>query len=34
MFQTELVPTGSKTDPTLAKAEPMSNPGGASVTTY
>lgn len=30
----EPVPAGSKTNPTLAKAEPINNPGGASVIIY
>ena len=32
--QTETETAGSKTDPLLAKAEPISNVGSASVTTY
>lgn len=30
-LQAEPVPAGSKTDPPLAKAEPISNTGGTSV---
>ena len=33
-LQAEPVPAGSKTDPLLAKAEPISDAGSISVITY